>query len=255
MRKQRMNDDDLNAIGARLELDPVLSAWVDPVTGYTIPAISGSQDGVGDGGGDGSGDGDDGGDGGDGDGDNSGDSDEIRARLTEAERKGEKAGRRKALRELGFGTMNDGKAFVAANANKGSGDSSGGDGSAQPPPPPAPAPNVGLDPADVLRDVTIAVASSGVSPAKIESAAALVVARLDLEDHPDATDIAAEIAGLRKSEPGWFPTSDKPGDQQSNGSGSGPKPVPGPGRGKPPTPGSNVDAALARQKARMGIKD
>ena len=255
----RNTDEDLEAIAGRLEFDQALSAWIDPVTGYTMPAISGSQEGVGgDAGGDGSGGGDgaegaagDGGDGGEGA--DGGMDPALLAAFAKAENSGKTAGKRQTLKELGFKNMREAKAALEAlnqsgNSNGEAGGNTSGNGM-----PPAPAPSASALEAVLRGDVTSAVAASGIDPAMISSGAIIAMAGLDVNDEPGSAEIASAVDALREQHPAWWPNESSGGDSQQ----SGPRGIPGPGR-TPPAGGpakSQVDSQLERAKRRLKISD
>lgn len=225
--------DDIDAIFHRRVYDHALAGWVDPVTGRTWPDIRGGEGDTG------NRDDDPGTDLDDSDGDADDHDDDTDTGVDEdrikAERSGYTKGKRDTLRKLGFGTMAEARAALTA--------SEPADTAASPEPAAPTGPNRATDRAVLSADVAKAVALSGIRTEKLETAATLVEARLDLDDEPDAHDIATAIDSLRTAEPAWFTepgTND--GTNQGDGRGQG---VPGPTRKTRQTPPSNHTARTA----------
>lgn len=228
--------------------------WRDLLTGRLIPVIQGSD-------GEDDEQEDDGSEDDDGD-----DGDEELSRLQAEMTKQNRAGGKKAVRELarkyGFGSRAELEAFLASagegddddkNDDSGSASSSQSDDTGKPPA--RPQVSVENDPVrqrELRLEVREALFEVDVVPSKAKLATATVVGLIDLTDPDlDAEDIAEAVEDMRTSEPGWFLDSD-----DGDGSGGG-RAVPGAGgrkpRKKPAKTSEEVAAEIyeQRKKARQ----
>ena len=194
---------------------------IDPVTGMVWPRISG---GIDDGGG-----GDDSDDGDDAASDAAADKAD-RAFEAKLRRSGERTGRKKLLKELGFGNSDEIKAALGLlNTDDASDDQDAGP--SKPPaqtPAPAPAPiAASVDNfaaiAQLGATVAIELAASGISKEKVKRAHKIVMSDLDPGDSPSADDVSDIIDTLRDEEPGWFAASSEDDSEKPSG-------IPDPGR-------------------------
>ncbi len=232
--------------------------WLDLLTGRLIPLISGS-------------DGEDDEEGDDSDGDEQDDGDDnaqLQAALTKSNRAGAKKAVRDLARKHGFGSRAELEQFLEQNAaSDGDGDEeeeqqepSGDDGGQQKPPakkpPRQPVTNDPIRQRELRLEIREALAEANVAPSKARLATASVVGSVDLTDADlDAEDIAEVVEQMKSSEPGWFLSDD------DGGSGDGqPKVVPG-APGRPPSKKVNKtseeiarEAYEANKKARAPRK-
>jgi hypothetical protein len=226
--------------------------WRDLFTGRLIPRIEGS---------DGEDDEGEGADDDDGDDDGEEELSRLQAEMTKQNRAGGKKAVRELARKYGFGSRAELEAFLAERAADSDDDDKDDDGA----PPardedsgrPAPVRSVPVE-NDLVRqrelrlEVREALAELDVVPSKAKLATATVVGLIDLTDPDlDADDIAEAVEDMKTSEPGWF--LDSGGGE---GSGSG-RAVPGSGGRKPrnkPTKSPDEIAAEIyeqRKKARQ----
>lgn len=226
----RLTDTEFELMLDRLEISP--GRMVDPISGRSWARISGGQEQDG---------------GSDGDGDDDGDEDDGSknndAREAKLRRSGERSGRKKLLRELGYGNAGDLKAALDALAPEGDGivdDTSGGEVVNPPVAPkvtphpvvPAPADNASTVAAELKATVAVELATAGVDPKKVKRATTIVLNDLDPGDNPSEDDVADVIDTLRDEEPDWF--NDGSSDDSDLRPRSG---VPDPGRpGSKPMP-------------------
>jgi len=242
-----MTDSDFERQLDRLEISD--SYITDPYTNRVWPRVSG---GAGDGEVDDSSDFDDGDD-------DEGDGDAIAAAEAKVRRSGERQGRKKLLRELGYGNAGELKEALARFAgDSGESEDSGvveesGAGIVNPPTPTpvaAPVPDNSVAEAKLTATVAVELAAAGIDPGKVKRASQVLLSDLDPGDNPSEDDVADLIDTLRDEEPGWFAISSK--DDQDDQPARG---VPDPGRaGARKTPDPSLRGNQIYQERQKGNK-